>query len=398
MHLNILAFSNTLWSYGSGGELATYHYATSLRMKGFETVVIVRDRNVLFKPYDFKVSYLPCIGSGKYSLYVGRKLLEKFIKWADVVYFASTLWNFIPLAKRFGKPVVAHIHSYDPVCPVGSLYNFVTAFTCSPGDRICSRCAWLYERSHGRSFMRSAGSMVLNSFIGQYFTKLLGYADALIFVSYAHRNLFMRHLRAVLGSSVPRSYVIYNPIPNIRYSKPREMNVGYFGGFSPLKGYHVVQKAWTRVLRRHHDRKLFMTKMGRLTGSSILRKMNVFAYERLGLSELEHLWSRIGVVVFPSIWQEPFGYAVIETLLYGRLLIASHIGGVPEIVVNAPGVKLIPPNDVNSLVDALDWALSMDPRDAVELGLKNREYILRRLDNERSVRELIKVFESVLHR
>ena len=40
----------------------------------------------------------------------------------------------------------------------------------------------------------------------------------------------------------------------------------------------------------------------------------------------------------------------------------------------------------------------MDPGDDVELRLKNREYILRRFDNERLVRELIKFFEGVLHR
>ena len=396
MHLNILALSSTLWPHGSGGELATYLYATSLRMKGFETTVIVRDRSVLFKPYDFEVLYLPCIGFGKYSLYIGRNLLEKLIKWADVVYFASTLWNLIPLAKRIGKPVVAHIHSYDPVCPVGSLYNFVTASTCSPRDRICSRCTWLYERSHGRGFTRSVGSTILNSSIGRYFTKLLDYADALIFVSYAQRDLFMKHLKAVSDSPIPKSYVIYNPIPDTKYSKPIEVNAGYFGGFSPLKGYHILLRAWARVFRKHRNRMLFMTKMGKLAGSCILRRMNAYAYERLELSELEKLWSRIGVVVFPSIWQEPLPYVVIETLLHGRPLIASRVGGVPEIVGDAPGVKLVPPNNVDALADALDWALSMDKQDAMELGLRNRGHALKRFGDERSVRKLIEVFKRVV--
>ena len=396
--MNILILSYTLWPYGSGGELATYLYATLLSTGGFNVTVVVRDQSVLckFHDYNFKVLCLPSIGFGKHSFCINKKLLEKFVKWADVVYFVSALWALIPPIRRLGKPVVVHLHSYDPVCPVGSLYNFVTTSTCSPRDRICSRCTWLYERSHGQNFMHSVGSMALNSSIGQYFTKLLGYADALIFVSHAHRDLFVRHLRAVLDSSVPKSYVIYNPIPEVKYNEPREMNVGYFGGLSPLKGYHVVLRAWVRAFRRHRDRKLFMTKMGKLAGSGVLRRMNVFTYERLGLSEIERLWFRIGVVVFPSIWQEPLPYAVIESLLHGRLLITSRVGGVPEIVGNAPGVKLIPPNDVDSLVDALDWALSMDPRDVVELGFKNREYILRRFDNERSVRELIKVFEKVI--
>jgi len=239
-------------------------------------------------------------------------------------------------------------------------------------------------------------SIMLNSSIGRCYAKLLGYADALIFVSHAHRDLFMRHLRAVLGSSVPRSYVIYNPIPEVRYGEPREMNVGYFGGLSPLKGYHILLRAWARVFRKHRNRMLFMTKMGKLAGSCILRRMNAYAYERLELSELEKLWSRIGVVVFPSIWQEPLPYVVIETLLHGRPLIASRVGGVPEIVGDAPGVKLVPPNNVDALADALDWALSMDKQDAMELGLRNRGHALKRFGDERSVRKLIEVFKRVV--
>ena len=395
--MNILVLSRSIWPYGSGGELATYLYTTSL-IRGFNITVAIRDLNVLSKPYSysFRVVYLPCVSLGKYFLYVCRKLLERLVKWADVVYFASAFWSLIPFVKRLGKPAVAHLHSYDPVCPVGSLYNFVTDSTCSPEERVCGRCAWLYERSHGRGLMYSMGSTALNSCIGRCFAKLLGFADALIFVSNAHRDLFMSHLRALLGSSAPKSYVIYNPIPEVKYSEPKELNVGYFGGLSPLKGYHILLRAWARVFRKHRNRMPFMTKIGKLAGSGILRRMNVHAYERLEPSEFKRLWFKIGIVIFPSIWQEPLPYAVIETLLHGRLLIASCVGGVPEIVSNAPGVKLVPPNNVDALADALDWALSMDERDVVELGLRNREYALKRFDNERSVRELIKVFERAV--
>ena len=37
-----------------------------------------------------------------------------------------------------------------------------------------------------------------------------------------------------------------------------------------------------------------------------------------------------------------------------------------------------------------------DRGEAIELGLKNREGILRRFDNRRAVNELIRVFEKVV--
>ena len=396
--MNILMLSSSLWPYGSGGELATYLYATLLHASGLRVIVLVSDRNVPSRQYTFKVIHLPSYTNfGKYSLHVDGKLLKKLIAWADIVYFASAFWNLIPLTKRFSKPVVVHLHSYDPVCPVGSLYNFTINCTCIPEYRTCRRCVWLYERLHQRDLTRSAGSLTLNSLFGAYFAKLLNYVDALVFVSNAHRDLSLSHLTCILDTT-PKSYVIHNPIPEIHYIPPNGSNVGYFGGLSPLKGFHILMKAWLRVWRRYPDVRLFATKMAKLANSSILRKVNVITYDKLSSDEFNRLLSGIGIVVFPSIWQEPLPYVVIESLLYGKLLIASRVGGVPEIVDNVPGVKLIPPGDVDAFADALDWALSMDRKDIIELGLKNREYALRKFDNERTVRELIRIFEKVLSR
>ena len=93
--------------------------------------------------------------------------------------------------------------------------------------------------------------------------------------------------------------------------------------------------------------------------------------------------------------EEPAPYVVVEALLRGRLFIASRVGGIPEITEGAPGVRFVEPGDVDGLAGALNWALSMDRSEAVELGLRNREYALRRFNNERAVKALVKVFESV---
>jgi glycosyltransferase involved in cell wall biosynthesis len=395
--MNILILLETLWPFGSGGELATYLYLSELTKAGFNLSIAMPtfsvDRSV--SKYSFSIVYFPRLGYGKHSLYLSKSLLKSLFSKVDLVYLASCCWNLIPFAKALGRPVVVHIHSYDPVCPVGSLYNFIEGATCSPERRLCPRCIYEYERSHFRPLWRVVASTLLNGLLGRRFVEYLQYADALIFVSEAQRRLFLKHLRELLDGYIPRSYVIYNPVPEVGYSPPREFNVGYFGGLSPLKGFHVLLKSWVRIRRRHREVKLYATKMGELAGSNVLERLNVYAYGRLDLRSLEELYSKVGVVVFPSIWQEPLPYVVIESMLRGRILIASRVGGIPEIVDGAPGVRLVPPEDADSLTDALDWTLSMDRRDFIELGLKNREYALKRFDNERSARMLIKVFESV---
>jgi len=46
-------------------------------------------------------------------------------------------------------------------------------------------------------------------------------------------------------------------------------------------------------------------------------------------------------VVFPSIWPEPFGRIVIEAMAAGKMVIASNIGAIKEIVVPSSGI-LVP--------------------------------------------------------
>ena len=38
------------------------------------------------------------------------------------------------------------------------------------------------------------------------------------------------------------------------------------------------------------------------------------------------------IIVIPSLWQEPFGLVVAEAMSNGMAVIASKVGGIPEIV------------------------------------------------------------------
>jgi glycosyltransferase involved in cell wall biosynthesis len=57
------------------------------------------------------------------------------------------------------------------------------------------------------------------------------------------------------------------------------------------------------------------------------------------------------------LFQEPSPHVDVKSLLRGKLLVASRVGGIPEIVGGAPGVKLAPPGDVEALAEGLEWAL-----------------------------------------
>ena len=389
--MNVLMLSKTLWPEGSGGELATYLYAKLLIREGLGVKIVIRSTSSYSKAWNgLSIHSIPTLGSGKYTIVSMPKGLRKLFRWSEVIYYTD-LFYLIPLVKHvFKKPIVVHLHSYFPACPIGSLYNLNENSVCRPSERNCIKCIWCYERRHLRSSEQALVSTLLNSTVGKYFRSFLKLVDALIFVSKAQKNLFLRHASDL---SIP-SYVIYNPLPELSYTPIEGDNLGYFGGSSPLKGFNVLLKAWLKVCRKHQAR-VYATKMEGLTSPKSLKRIGILPYGKLNESSYEDVYRKIKAVIFPSIWQEPLPYVVSEALLRGRLLVASCVGGVPEIVEGLKGVFMVEPNDANSLTDALDRVLSMDRSEAMELSLKNREGILRKFNSRESVNRLVRVFEKV---
>ena len=65
-------------------------------------------------------------------------------------------------------------------------------------------------------------------------------------------------------------------------------------------------------------------------------------------------------LIAPSVWPEPFGMVVIETLAAGRPVIASRIAGMAELVEDHVNGLLVPPGDADALRDAIVSLLGDD--------------------------------------
>lgn len=75
------------------------------------------------------------------------------------------------------------------------------------------------------------------------------------------------------------------------------------------------------------------------------------------ISNQEILLRDADIAVVPSLWQEAFGFTVAEAMASAAPVIASRIGGVPELVDPGRGGqqagRLVPPGDSGALAEAL---------------------------------------------
>ncbi len=76
--------------------------------------------------------------------------------------------------------------------------------------------------------------------------------------------------------------------------------------------------------------------------------------------------------VVPSVWEEAFGLAALEPMERGRAVIASRVGGIPEVVLDGETGLLVPPGDEPALAYAMG-ALLADPMLRTRMGRRGRD-------------------------
>jgi len=109
-------------------------------------------------------------------------------------------------------------------------------------------------------------------------------------------------------------------------------------------------------------------------GLRAIRSGVVWIPEMLPKPEIIQLLTHAGVFACPSLY-EPLGIVNLEAMACETAVVASRVGGIPEVVADGVTGLLVPPDDPASLADALN-ALVRDPGRAAAMGQAGRERAL----------------------
>jgi glycosyltransferase involved in cell wall biosynthesis len=83
------------------------------------------------------------------------------------------------------------------------------------------------------------------------------------------------------------------------------------------------------------------------------------------------------IFVVPSLTdRESFGVAAVEASASGLPVIASRVGGLPEVVLNGKTGLLVPPGDIDALANAMSRLLA-DPALRAQMGQAGRQFVLK---------------------
>lgn len=327
---------------------------------------------------------------------VRRPTLTKLlglIRDTDIVHIAGPSLAPLFLAFLARKPFVVEHHGYQAICPNGLLTYLPSGAIC-PGHFQahrywkCFRC-----RNCEVSAVRSLSSLLL------MFPRLWLVRRAAKNVAIT-RHVLERH-------NLPRSQVVYYGIEDplvkgssrLSATNAVDTTFAFVGRFVREKGIPILLKA------AHHLAKEGRMFAVRLIGDGPERAMleglirrdhlenHVTITGYLRGQKLTEALSDVRVVVMPSVWEETAGLAAIEQMMRGRLVIASKIGGLAEIV--GPTGLCFAPGSTDALAECMRRVLQ-EPGLIDALGYEARMRALSLFARPRMLDEHARLYRDAL--
>lgn len=191
-----------------------------------------------------------------------------------------------------------------------------------------------------------------------------------------------------------RKEVVHNIVKSKNYERRERKEgeplvIGYFGQLEEIKGVKLLSEAM-QSLEKKVVSKLIICGTGQLE-NELQKKAEqddrIILMGKIPLEEVNQLMSQIDVTIVPSIWEEPFGRVIIESYNQGTPVIATAVGGIPELIIDkellvakGDGEQLI--NSIKKFAALNDKQISKNIRESLEasryyhdnIALYNRIY------------------------
>jgi glycosyltransferase involved in cell wall biosynthesis len=138
------------------------------------------------------------------------------------------------------------------------------------------------------------------------------------------------------------------------------------------------------------EREEYWQKIQKMIRDRGLEKTIIFTGSR---QDIPDILASSDMFLFPTRW-EPFGMVVIEAMAAGLPVIASRIGGIPEILVSDNIGTLVSPVEGSAFAEKLAAILKM-PDLGKETGLRGQTFVHQRFDQDTIGKELDEIYSAI---
>ena len=359
-----------------------------LAQNGHEPRLVLKSSKILANSLLKRIS---AFWGGVYNVYAYREmrgLIEK--EKPDLVHIHSVYPMFSPsvlvACRRSGVPVVMTVHSHGLTCPT---WNHVYK------GRVCEECVGGHEYrcvlKNCRNNIFESSGYALRSAAARRFRLFHDNVNMMIVMTpFARGRLLQAGFREDQIAFVP------NPASTkVTVTNPSSGDyIAFAGRVSQEKGVDTFLAAAAQT----PDVRFKVAGDGPLMSEmQAIAPPNVEFLGRLGPSELGEFYGKSRIVVVPSVCFEQCPLVILEAMARGLPIVASRIGGLPDIVDEYVTGSLFEPGDAVALAHELRL-LWDDPNLCNRLGAAGEQKIRRKYTEDAYFRNLMAVYQAaILH-
>jgi glycosyltransferase involved in cell wall biosynthesis len=284
--------------------------------------------------------------------------------------------------QRAGIPVLV-IDEVDDAIAVGALAAHLSEVRADVvhahmyrAETVATRAVLaLKEIGHRRPYLVSTvhSSRVRHEADKDVLRELTPHMDQLIAVSRAIERKLLDE-----GRDTAPVTLIYNGVDLDRYDhqeacctlpdeygmEPGSQIVGVVARLEPEKGHPTLLEAWPKVLRAVPDTYLLIVGEGSKRDALEAQARELRIAHRVVFTgrrdDVPAVTAALDVAVLPS-YREAQGLTILEAMALSRPVVASDVGGIPEMIEDGKTGLLVPPHDAEALADAIIRLLRNHP-------------------------------------
>jgi glycosyltransferase involved in cell wall biosynthesis len=220
-------------------------------------------------------------------------------------------------------------------------------------------------------------------------------------------------IAADLGWQPERVRIVPNPVAEHFVQQGARASIGnqkahdvlYVGRLSREKGVTVLLESVPHVVRQLPEVRYSV--VGRLHNSITADQLNaqivatgaqrnIALVGHVAWREMAAWYARAALFIQPSFY-ETFGIACLEAMCFSLPVVATRVGGLPEVVEDGVTGILVPPNDPQALAQAI-LSLLRDPEKRRRMGERGREKVLAEFTAERVADLSVALYQEVLNK
>lgn len=266
--------------------------------------------------------------------------------------------------KKNGTYVVNTVHDLKVICPNYKMLN---------DGEICEKCKSdkFINCFKSKCIKGSTVNSMLNT-IEAYTHRILksyDYVDKFICPSKFYMNKFIEF-------GIPKEKVVHIPnfvdVSKFNPNYEHEDYFVYFGRLSEEKGINTLIKSMKYV----NKSKLIIVGTGPIEKElkEFVVKEKIKNVEFVGFktgNELENIIKKSRFIVIPSEWYENAPMSIIEAMAYGKAVLGSNIGGIPEFIEDNHTGMIFNTKDEIDLASKINHLID-EEKQTIEMGKNAR--------------------------